>query len=154
MSRIQPVNLCFVTLLSMLALIVQLQAGERSSGSSDTSRRTSSGHGHATDDQRYLSGGRADPTLQEQVDPAVRQFWSDKCVNQRASGRSHSMDCDHPAYSGGGYGWVDPYRYPRYRPSYPGGNTLIINRGGTIVMPQQYGGRPPTGGGLVPLPRR
>jgi len=154
LSRSQPANLFFIALLSMFALIFQVQAGERSAGSSDTSRRTSSGHRHPTEEQRHFSGGSADATLQEQVDPAVRQFWSDRCVNQRASGRSHSGDCNHPAYSGAGYGWVDPYRYPEYRPVYPGANTVIINRGGTVVVPQQYGGRLSTGGRLVPLPGR
>jgi len=45
-----------------------------------------------------------DRTLLEDIDPAVRQYWSDKCVQQRARGWGYTGDCNHPAYSGGYYG--------------------------------------------------
>lgn len=155
MNRVPPIFLSLITLFWAPLPTGQPQADERSPGSSDTSRRGSQEHRHPTDKRGGLSAGIPDRTLQEQVDPAIRQFWTDRCVDQRAASQSHTRDCDNPAYSGGGYGWGDPYSYPGYRPSYPGGNTVIINRGGTVVMPPQYrGGTPPARGGLTPRPRR
>jgi hypothetical protein len=61
-------------------------------------------------------------TAAERRDPAVRQYWSDRCVQQRARGWGQTADCDNPAYSGGyrpGYRdyrrGYDPWDYgPRY----------------------------------------
>lgn len=48
------------------------------------------------------------------IDPAVQQFWSERCVQQRRYGLPHTKDCDNPAYTGGSA--HRPYR--PYRPSY------------------------------------
>jgi len=45
------------------------------------------------------------------VDPAVEQFWSDRCVQQRRDRRPHTKDCDNPAYTGG-YRGPPAYRHP------------------------------------------
>lgn len=46
------------------------------------------------------SGSERGGTVLERIDPAVRQYWSDKCVRERAAGRQQPRDCYHPAYSG------------------------------------------------------
>jgi hypothetical protein len=60
----------------------------------------------------------AGPALGEprRIDPAVEQFWSDRCVQQRRDrNRPHTKDCDNPAYSGG-YRARDPYRHHQWQP--------------------------------------
>jgi hypothetical protein len=92
------------------------------------------------DEERMLRQPKPLPgrgvTRAERVDPAVRHFWSDRCVRQRRFGLPHTGDCDHPAYSGGGYGGVYDYRgrrpYSPYRPrafyDYPRGGSIHIER--------------------------
>lgn len=104
-------------------LLAAAQADERRHSDADTSR-----HGpppaKPTGPARLLPQGARPPaqgrTLLEDVDPAVRQYWSDKCVQQRARGWGNTGDCNHPAYSGGYYGTaplVVPYGPPN--PAYP-----------------------------------
>jgi hypothetical protein len=96
-------------LLFQLTVVPATLADERRHSGADTERhpartvspKTPASHG----DQRLLTPsvrGR-ERTLLEEVDPAVRQYWSDKCVQQRARGWGHTGDCNHPAYSGNYY---------------------------------------------------
>lgn len=60
----------------------------------------------------------AGPALGEprRMDPAVEQFWSDRCVQQRRDrSRPHTKDCDNPAYTGGALA-RDPYRHHQWPP--------------------------------------
>ncbi|MEA3276512.1 MAG: hypothetical protein U9Q81_14730 [Pseudomonadota bacterium] len=125
-------------------------AGERYHGRGDTSRQ-GGGEKEVELTPGYGVAPRRGRVPAEELDPAVKQFWSDRCVNQRRFGRSHTGDCDHPAYSGGGYS----YRGYRPDPYAPRADTVIINRGGTVVMPRRGGAEHPRpGGGLIPYYRR
>ena len=108
-------------LLSCLPPAV-LSAAERRQSGEDTARHAAQGVEHAGK-RRYGSGERLvtpsarapGPTVMEAIDPAVRQYWSNKCLQQRARGWGHTGDCNHPAYSGSGYGAaqvVVPYPVP------------------------------------------
>ncbi len=106
-------------LLSLLSS-VGAAADERRQSTRDTSR-DSVPTGQSVSPKRdaatgRLSVGAPQRTLQEEIDPAVRQYWSSKCVQQRERGWGHTGDCTHPAYSGSGYGAapivVVPYGYP------------------------------------------
>lgn len=122
-------------MLLISATVSSLQAGERSRPSGDTSR------------------GRigASAPAPQHPDPAVEQYWSDRCVREREFGYTSSANCRHPAYNGSGYG----YGYgPGYGYGYGSGDgygygygyggdrgTVVINRGGTVVI--QRPGPPP-----------
>lgn len=86
------------------------------------------------------------------IDPAVQQFWSERCVQQRRYGLPHTKDCDNPAYTGGG-GAYRPYRpphgYPSHRPPWGEGDW----RGYRLILP--YRGVPePEPRGSFRLPPR
>lgn len=130
-------------LLSCLPPTV-LSAAERRQSGEDTAR-------HATQSAEPGSGGRQragerlvtpsarvpGPTLMEAVDPAVRQYWSDKCVQQRARGWGHIGDCNHPAYAGSGYG-IAPVVVPY---PVPVGPEPRRRRGHLGIQPPRPGGR-------------
>ncbi|WP_200236413.1 hypothetical protein [Thiohalocapsa halophila] len=118
-SKILPVVV--LGFLSCLPPAV-LSAAERRQSGEDTARHAPQGASAGSAGSRG-SGARLvtpsarapRPTLMEAVDPAVRQYWSNKCVQQRARGWGHTGDCNHPAYSGSGYGRapvVVPYPVP------------------------------------------
>lgn len=117
-------------LLICLLLIssVSVSAGsERTHGRGDTSR------GHSS-----FGSPSAAP---EPRDPAVRQYWSDQCRQERDFGMIQSPNCRHPAYIGDGRGWGGDPGFgfgPGFRTA---PETVIINRGGTVVLPQGGGGR-------------
>jgi hypothetical protein len=116
--------LCGLALLLFLAAAAQAQERRQSGG--DTARHPARPALSAPADSGQQAGGphRAptsavrgrQPTLLEALDPAVRQYWSDKCVQQRARGWGQTGDCNHPAYSGDSYGTprviVVPQPYP------------------------------------------
>jgi hypothetical protein len=119
---------------SLLVATVSVSADPRDSGGSDTSRH----HGREGQAQGLGLDARPlpDRTPAGRLDPAVRQFWSERCLNQRRFGLPHTGDCDHPAYSGGGYG--APYPDGGYGPQGgygrrgghgPRGGGVIIERG-------------------------
>ena len=90
-----------------------VQADERRQSGTDTARQ-SARSAPLTSPSSGIGTVYEGRTLQEQIDPAVRQYWSDKCVQQRARGWGHTGDCRHPAYSGAGSPPVIlvPYGYP------------------------------------------
>ena len=116
-------------------------AEERNRSGKDTSRhgpreppRSSIGAG----DVRLQSrpGASYGLTEAERRDPAVRQYWSSKCVQQRSRGWGHSGDCESPAYTGGGIGSSYPSYYgypPRYPTPYSGYGGNGVNRGGGFI---------------------
>lgn len=56
------------------------------------------------------------PGEPRRIDPAVEQFWSDRCVQQRRDrSRPHTKDCDNPAYTGG-YRGREPFRSQPWPP--------------------------------------
>jgi hypothetical protein len=121
-----PSWLLWIPLMS-LALVVQ--AGKPSPSWDERSR-----------DDSAIQGP---PAAAEPRDPAYRQYWSDGCRRERAFGYTSSPDCQHPAYSGWGYGPDLGSRWGR------GPDTVIINRGGTIIVPQGgYQAAPRQGGSL------
>jgi hypothetical protein len=92
----------------LLLLSADMPADERRHAGHDSAR-----HGVAADPahrpapaapSRFSGGAAPARTLQEQIDPAVRHYWSERCVQQRARGWGHTGDCKHPPYSGAGYG--------------------------------------------------
>jgi hypothetical protein len=101
--------------------------------------------------------GRERPIVVPTPDPAVENFWSDRCVEQRRYGRSHTKDCDNPAYTGGGYPYADPYRsyapYGGYRlgPYVPRRGGVNIDRGGLPGSPlnREWDHRPGRGGAII-----
>lgn len=110
----RPARLACRALLLTLALSTSVQADERRQAGEDTAR-----HPALTEHPAAPRGGMqapapgrlptpavrgGEPTLLEDIDPAVRQYWSGKCTQQRARGWGHTGDCKHPAYSGGYYG--------------------------------------------------
>ena len=137
-----------LTLLPALMAI----ADERRTGGNDTARHPApaempeAGAASAIDengiqDRRHKRRPR---TGTRGVDPAVQQFWSERCVQQRRAGLPHSKDCDNPAYTGGAalvrphpfrpYGRGDDwYPYQPYRPA-----------------PQREYAPPPSGGFRLP----
>jgi hypothetical protein len=124
-----------LALLMPVLLVASLVSAEpRESGRGDSSRHPEAEMERSTPrfDHRPDRGiNRA-----ESLDPAVRQFWSERCVRQRRFGLPHTGDCDHPAYSGSGYGGGYGYRrYPGYKPygprtiyEHPRGGAIIIER--------------------------
>jgi hypothetical protein len=91
-----------MALLSLLAL-PSAQADERRLSGGDTQRqsvverREFPAPPQVTERIGASSGSTPVPT-----DPAVRQYWSDRCVQQRARGWGHTGDCESPVYHGGG----------------------------------------------------
>jgi len=140
-SKILPVVV--LGLLSCLPPAV-LSAAERRQSGEDTARHATqgaqpgSGPPQGSSERLVTPSARAPgPTLMEAVDPAVRQYWSNKCVQQRARGWGHTDDCNHPAYSGSGYGRapvVVPYAVP-VRPE------PRRRRGHLGIQPPRPGGR-------------
>lgn len=116
-------NLLFGAIVALLAASMALAGESRQSGSSDTSRHPerdrAAGAGGDGRDNDY---GKRPLVVVPRPDPAVEYFWSDRCVNQRRYGTSHTKDCDNPAFTGGGtgsyYRYTDPYGYG-YRPYRP-----------------------------------
>lgn len=84
-------------------------AGQREHGRTDSSRHPEVREERAM--SSFSGGGDRDLTLMERVDPAVKHYWSDRCVDQRRFGGRHSRDCDNPAYTGG-TGHRGPYYGP------------------------------------------
>jgi hypothetical protein len=145
---------------SMLISLTSVQADERRRSGTDTARHPSIVRDGGTDDRVGAGSNRGAPPMRRvPVDPAVEQYWSNKCLQQRARGWGHTGDCDSPAYTGGGrdlYRGSAPRngrgygRYPgtstggyyRGRPSHPGGEPVIIvpeNRGGDPYVPGRAG---------------
>jgi hypothetical protein len=91
----------FLVLVSLVVATALASAEPRNSGHGDRSRHPE----EATEPPPTGFGAvtRPDRTAAERVDPAIRRFWSDRCVNQRRHGLPHTGDCDNPAYSGGAY---------------------------------------------------
>ncbi len=93
--------------LLLCLLLAPAQADERRQSGTDTGRhvapRAAPSAPASAQRLRRQSVRRSvdDRTLLEDIDPAVRQYWSQKCVQQRARGWGHTGDCNHPAYSGG-----------------------------------------------------
>ena len=113
------------------------RAGPRDHGTGDTSRHPRDTGQPAAIPVRPRGGDRG-VTHAERVDPAVRQFWSDRCVDQRRYGLSHSRDCDNPAYTGGTW-----YRSPHRRFERYDGHRLRNRapRGGATLMDREGGWR-------------
>lgn len=119
------IKIVWVLLLLLIsAVFSSLQAGERTRPSGDSSR------------------GRigASAPAPQHPDPAVNQYWSDRCVREREFGYTSSANCRHPAYNGSGYGFGPGYGYGYGSGGDPG--TVIINRGGTVVIERPGHNRP------------
>jgi hypothetical protein len=130
--------LLVLVMASMLISLTSVQADERRRSGTDTARHPSIGRDGGDDHRAGADSIRGTPPVRGvTVDPAVQQYWSNKCVQQRARGWGQTGDCDSPAYTGGGrdvYRRGAPHdrrgygRYPGpsaggydpYRPSYPG----------------------------------
>ncbi|MGE5155106.1 MAG: hypothetical protein ACM3ST_13960 [Bdellovibrio bacteriovorus] len=82
---------------------------------------------------RSYSTIQGPPAVVEPRDPAYRQYWSDGCRREREFGYTASPNCQLPAYSGWGRG----------------SDTVIINRGGTVLVPQGGYQAPPRQGGSL-----
>jgi len=121
-----PVRSLWIPLMS---LALAAQAGEPPQSRSERSRSYSTIQGP--------------PAAAEPRDPAYRQFWSDGCRREREFGYTSSPNCQHPAYSGWGYGPDSVGRRGRGR------DTVIINQGGTIILPQGGYQEPPRQGGSL-----
>jgi hypothetical protein len=129
----------------------QALGGTRDKGSGDVSRHSAGAAERGKRDLRERD--RVPIVAVPRPDPAVQSFWSDRCVDQRRSGKSHTKDCDNPAYTGGGYVDIDPYRgnAPRggYRPRpYVPGGGIYLNRGSgrSFQYYRDWGSRPARGG--------
>lgn len=107
--------------LTLLPALVALPDERRTSGS-DTARRAAPAEmpeqeaaaasvigEDGIQDRWHKPGPR---TGTRGIDPAVQQFWSERCVQQRRAGLPHTKDCDNPAYTGG----AAPARPYPYRP--------------------------------------
>lgn len=103
-------RLAALTAAALLCLwLPPVLADERRLSNGDTARRSAGqardlpAHPRDLTDSRVRnrieanSGGTPVP-----ANPAVRQYWSDRCVQQRARGWGHTGDCESPAYHGGG----------------------------------------------------
>ncbi len=126
-------HLVILSLLSMIALgSGQASAEPRGSGRGDTARHPQHEVEVPDQDQDYPrhQDRDRDLTRAERLDPAVRQFWSERCVRQRRFGLPHTRDCDNPAYSGGGFGYpvMRPYGGHGPRPGPSHGGPIIIER--------------------------
>ncbi len=120
-------------LLSAVVLIADPVFSEpRGSGRGETARHPQHEVEVPDQDQDYPRHRDRDRDLTpaEQWDPAVRQFWSERCVRQRRFGLPHTRDCDNPAYSGGGFGYpvMRPYGGHGPRPGPPRRGPIIIER--------------------------
>jgi len=134
------------TVLVITCLLMSLapaQADERRRSGTDTARHPSIADDGGADHRAGAVRSRGAPFARGvPVDPAKEQFWSDKCVQQRARGWGHTGDCDSPAYTGAGRdlrpgtGWHSGgyRRYPGApagggypgRPFHPSGGAVII----------------------------
>lgn len=99
---------------------MSMQADERRRSGTDTARHRDGTVDQLTGQTTGLGRIRSAPArIIVPADPAVRRYWSDKCVQQRARGWGHSGDCEHPTYHGGyggrHYRWYPGNRYPGYR---------------------------------------
>jgi len=123
-------------------------ADERRHSGEDTSRHPRRDDGQAYRPPPRLSAGRRsydDPLVGSS--PAERQYWSDRCVQQRARGWGSTGDCDSPAYTGGydrrpRFRPYREYRYdgePRYRPR--SGLSIESRDGGYPRYDRRYEGR-------------
>lgn len=108
-----PIHVLWIPLMG-LALLAQ--AGDPSQSGTDRSRSDSTIQGP--------------PAPAEPRDPAYRQYWSDGCQREREFAYTASPNCQHPAYSGWGPGPDRGGRRGR------GPDTVIINQGGTLAVPQ------------------
>ncbi|MGB5831281.1 MAG: hypothetical protein WBG92_04730 [Thiohalocapsa sp.] len=111
-------SLCCIAVLAWLLLgAVFAQGDERRQSDRDTGRHPTVDGG--PDRTRGVTIQGPSAPAREPRDPAVRQYWSGKCLQQRARGWGHSGDCESPAYHGGGAsrgaGWYPGGRYPRHR---------------------------------------
>ncbi len=121
-----PIRLLWIPLMS-LALLAQ--AGDPSQSRSERSRSYSAIQGP--------------PAAAAPRDSASRQYWSDGCRREREFGYTVSPNCQHPAYSGWGYGPDRGGHRGR------GPDTVIINQGGTVVVPPGGYQAPPRQGGSL-----
>ena len=132
--------------LMVLCLFLSLATGPvvaepRSGGEGDTSRHSTRERTPPTLDRGYRDRVSERERWSGPRDPAVEHFWSDRCVDQRRWGRSHSGDCDNPAYTGGrsvpgpylDYWGSSVYDRPGYvQPRAP----YRSGRGGRLVIPR------------------
>lgn len=109
-----PIYLAWIPLMSIVCVAL---AGQSSSPPTP-------------DRSRPYAAIQGPPASPEPRDPAYRQYWSDGCRREREFGYTQSPNCQHPAYSGRG----SDRDWGRRRPHGP--PTVIINRGGTVVVPQ------------------
>jgi hypothetical protein len=126
-------HLVILLLLSILVLGAgQASAEPRGSGRGETARHPQHEVEVPDQDRDYPRHRDRDRDLSraERLDPAVRQFWSERCVRQRRFGLPHTRDCDNPAYSGGGFGYpvMRPYGGHGPHPRPPRGGRIIIER--------------------------
>jgi len=152
--------LLLLVAMSLLISLTPIQADERRRSGTDTARHPSTGRDGDTDHRVGADSIRGVPPVRRMpIDPAVEQYWSNKCVQQRARGWGNTGDCDSPAYTGGGRDLHrgrarnDGRGYGRYsgpsldaydprRPSYPGSEAVNIvprNRGGGPYKPGRFG---------------
>jgi hypothetical protein len=129
-------------MVAMSLCILSVEAGERARPKSDTSRDRT----EVTERPGAGFSIQGTPGAQHRgmapSDPAVDAYWSDGCRREREFGYTTSPNCHHPAYTGDGYG---PRRGPPWGPWGDGGgwsgpgwgpDTVIINRGGTVIVPR------------------
>lgn len=130
----RSVRICFLVGLVLLVSGVTV-ADERRKGGTDTQRHPSKASRTLTDRHppKALRSDGDGQTRLERVDPAVRQYWSDRCVQQRARGWGQTGDCDSPAYTGGNARRDGRDRYRRHERRWPSGRRgpVIIERRGS-----------------------
>lgn len=145
----------FMMALSLWVLAVQ--AGERTRPQISTSRAQPEVSERPGQGLSIQGAPGADHRGIESADPAVRAYWSDGCRREREFGYTTSPNCHHPAYTGGGHvygprlgprggGWPGA-RWGRGPNGHP--DTVIINRGGTVIVPRGGAEQPIHRGGAL-----
>lgn len=133
MKRLGQHLLCGLLLLAFASA----NADERRKGGTDTKRhpsRPSAALNAPRQSNVFQLQPRGEPGL-KRTDPAARQYWSDKCLQQRERGWGHTPDCDSPAYTGGHARAHRPDRYRRQERDWP----RVRHRGHVII--ERPGGR-------------
>jgi hypothetical protein len=103
LSALTPAIL--LSLLSLLSLssLPPAQADEHRLSGGDTARQSAAqSRGLPAQPKVTNRIGASSGSTPVPADPAERQYWSDRCVQQRARGWGHTGDCESPAYHGGG----------------------------------------------------
>lgn len=147
----------------MIALslwVLAAQAGERNRPQMSTSRAQPEVSEPPGQERPAIQGSSPGHLGPESADPAVRAYWSDGCRREREFGYTTSPNCHHPAYTGG-YGFGPPPGPRGHGGAWPGAgwgrgpDTVIINRGGTVIVPHGGVEQPIyRGGALRSHPRR